>query len=81
MFKYQQEWAQRDLRFFDKLPKSLRRALDDANFKFVAEEYYDDWKSGCRTLKSLIAEVKRLSAKESKRRDDLKAQGKIPNDL
>ena len=74
------ELRRRDLAAYDKLPKSLRRALDEANYKFVCEEFLLDLRSKRRTLKSLVAEIKRLSANETKRRDALKAAGKIPND-
>jgi Family of unknown function (DUF6525) len=73
------ELRRRDLAAYDKLPKSLRRALDEANYKFVCEEFLHDLRSKRRTLKSLVAEVKRLSANETKRRDALKADGKIPS--
>jgi len=65
------ELRRRDLAAYDKLPKSLRRALDEANYKFVCEEFLRDLRSKRRTLKSLVAEVKRLSAKgnQTPRRD------------
>jgi len=77
----QTQLRRRDLAAYDKLPKSLRRALDEANYKFICEEFFLDWRSKRRTLRSLVAEIKRMSANETKRRDALKAAGKIPDDF
>jgi len=54
--------------------------LDEANYKFVSEMYYRDWKRG-RSVRAMIAEVKRLNVGETKRRDALKAAGQVPGDL
>jgi hypothetical protein len=68
-----------DLECYDRLPKSLRRALDQADYKFRASVYYRAWCDGA-SCRELIADVKLWNEREVQRRDAAKANGQIPND-
>jgi hypothetical protein len=68
-----------DLECYDRLPKTLRRALDEADYKFRASIYYRAWRGGTSCVE-LIRDAKFWNDREVERRDALKAKGQIPND-
>ena len=75
----QQRLRQDEMAHYDRLPKNLRRALDEADYKFMSSIYYRDWRRG-HSCAELVRDVKTLNRNEVLRRDRMKADGKIPND-
>jgi hypothetical protein len=68
-----------ELKCFDRLPKTLRQAIADADMMFIASRYYRHWRAGTPCAE-LVADVKLHNRLEVERRDAAKAKGEIPHD-
>jgi uncharacterized protein DUF6525 len=75
----EQQARENELRCYDQLPKSLRRAIAEADFQFFPSRYYRHWRAGTPCAE-LVADVKLHNRLEVERRDAAKAKGEIPHD-